>query len=60
MDYTRDLLDSFNNYTGYKLGDDPMILNIELNNENTMFDLENEEKVKVLNTNLKNELDKQW
>ena len=60
MDYARDLLDSFNNYTGYKLGDDPMILNIELNNENTMFDLENEEKVKVLNTNLKNELDKQW
>ena len=60
MDYARDLLDSFNNYTCYKLGNDPMILNIELNNENTMFDLENEEKIKVLNTNLKNELDKQW
>ena len=60
MNYAKDLLNSFNNYTGFKIGEDPMILNIELNNENTMFDLENENKVKVLNSNLRNELDNQW
>ena len=60
MNYARDLLCSYNNYTGYKLGEDPMILNIELNNENTMFNLENEDYVKILNSNLKNELDNQW
>lgn len=33
-----------------------MILNIELNNENTMFNLENEDKVKTLTDELRNEL----
>ena len=60
MNYARDLLNSYNNYTGYKLGEDPMILNIELNNENTMFNLEKENYVRVLNTKLKNELENQW
>ena len=60
MNYARDLLCSYNNYTGFKLGDDPMILNIELNNENTMFNLEKEDYYKVLNTNLRNELNNQW
>ena len=60
MNYARDLLCSYNNYTGYKLGEDPMILTIELNNENTMFNLERDDYVKVLNTNLKNELNNQW
>ena len=60
LKYAKDLLGSFNNYTGYKVGDDPMILNVELNNENTMFNLENEDKVKVLNDKLKAELVKQW
>ena len=60
MNYARDLLTSYNNYTGYKIGDDPMILNIELNNENTMFNLESETNYEILNDNLKNELNKQW
>ena len=60
LNYARDLLCSYNNYTGYKLGDDPMILNIELNNENTMFNLENDNNVKLLNYKLKNELYSQW
>ena len=60
MNYARDLLCSYNNYTGFKLGDDPMILNIELNNENTMFNLENDDNIKILNSNLKNELYNQW
>ena len=60
LNYARDLLTSYNNYTGYKIGEDPMILNIELNNENTMFNLENDDNLKVLNSNLKNELYSQW
>ena len=60
MNYARDLLCSYNNYTGYKLGEDPMILNIELNNENTMFNLEKDDYLKVLNSNLKKELENQW
>ena len=58
--YAKDLLTSFNNYTGYKLGDDPMVLNIELNNENTIFNLEDENKVIILTDKLKAELLKQW
>ena len=58
--YAKDLLTSYNNYTGFKVGEDPMILNIELNNENTMFNLENEDKVKILTDKLKAELLKQW
>ena len=60
MNYARDLLCSFNNYTGYNLGEDPMILNIELNNEDTMFNLEKDDSYKILTSNLKNELLKQW
>ena len=60
LKYAEDLLGSFNNYTGFKIGEDPMILNIELNNENTMFNLENEEKVNVLTDKLKTELINQW
>ena len=60
LKYAEDLLGSYNIYTKYKVGDDPMILNIELNNENTIFNLENEEKVKVLTDKLKNELITQW
>lgn len=60
LKYAEDLIGSYNKYTGYKLGDDPMILNIELNNENTMFNLENEEKVSFLTNKLKTELINQW
>ena len=60
LKYAKDLLTSYNNYTGFKVGEDPMILNIELNNENTMFNLENEAKVNKLTDNLKTELLKQW
>jgi len=60
LKYAKDLLTSYNNYTGFKVGEDPMILNIELNNENTMFNLEDESKVNILTENLKNELLKQW
>ena len=60
LKYAKDLLDSFNKYTGFKVGEDPMILNIELNNENTMFNLENEDKVSKLTDNLKTELVNQW
>ena len=37
-----------------------MILNIELNNENTIFDLENEDKVNTLTDKLKTESLNQW
>ena len=60
LKYAKDLLSSYNNYTKYKLGDDPMILNVELNNENTIFNLEDENKFNVLTEKLKNELIKQW
>ena len=60
LDYAKDLLCSYNNYTGYKIGEDPMILNIELNNENTMFNLENDDNIKLLTPNLRNELNNQW
>jgi len=60
LKYAKDLLTSYNNYTGFKVGEDPMILNIELNNENTMFYLENEYKINLLTDNLKTELLKQW
>ena len=58
--YAEDLLTSYNKYTGYKIGDDPMVLNVELNNENTMFNLEDDEKVKALTDKLKKELINQW
>ena len=60
LNYAKVLLTSFNNYTGYKIGEDPMVLNIELNNENTIFNLEDENKVKILTNKLKAELLKQW
>ena len=60
LKYAKDLLTSYNNYTGFKVGEDPMILNIELNNENTMFNLEDETKVNKLTDKLKTELLKQW
>ena len=60
LKYAKDLLDSYNKYTGYKVGEDPMILNIELNNENTIFNLENEDKVNKLTDSLKEELLSQW
>ena len=60
LKYAEDLLGSYNKYTGFKIGDDPMVLNVELNNENTMFNLEFEDRVKVLTENLKTELVKQW
>ena len=56
LQYAKDILTSYNKYTRFKLGNDPMILNIELNNENTMYYLEDEEKVNSLNDELKNEL----
>ena len=58
--YAEDLLTSYNKYTGYKIGDDPMVLNVELNNENTMFNLEDDEKVEALTDKLKKELINQW
>ena len=58
--YAKDLLTSYNKYTGFKVGEDPMILNIELNNENTMFNLENEAKVSKLTEKLRTELLNQW
>ena len=61
LKFSKDLLDSYNNYTGFKVGEDPMTLCIELNNENTMFALEDEEdKVEKLNDKLKKELLNQW
>ena len=60
LKYAKDLLTSYNNYTGFKIGEDPMILNIELNNENTMFNLENDYKINILTDKLKTELLKQW
>jgi hypothetical protein len=60
LKYAEALLGSYNNYTGYKLGDDPMILYIELNNENSIYDLENDNKINGMNDNLKTELIKQW
>ena len=60
LKYAEDLLGSYNKYTGYKVGDDPMVLNVELNNENTMFNLENEDNVNILNDELKTELLNQW
>jgi len=60
LKYAKDLLTSYNNYTGFKVGEDPMMLNIELNNENTIFNLEDEDKVNILTEQLKTELLKQW
>ena len=62
LNYAKELLTYYNNYTGFSIGDDPMILNIELNNENSIFDLEIDEKVNALDEvwNLKSELLKQW
>ena len=60
LKYAKDLLTSYNTYTGFKVGEDPMILNIELNNENTIFNLEDEAKVSILTNQLKEELLKQW
>jgi len=60
LKYAKDLLTSYNNYTSFKIGDDPMVLNIELNNENTIFNLENEYKLSLLTDKLKTELLKQW
>ena len=37
-----------------------MILNIELNNENTIYNLEDEERVNSLTDELKTELVNQW
>ena len=58
--YARDLLTSFNNYTNFKIGDDPMILNIELNNENTIFDLWGDDNFKFLTDKMQIELISQW
>ena len=58
--YARDLLTSYNNYTKYKIGEDPMVLNIELNNENTLFDLWGDKKFNLLNEKMQKELISQW
>ena len=58
--YARDLLNSYNNYTKYKIGEDPMVLNIELNNENTIYDLWGDEKFHLLNEKMQKELISQW
>ena len=58
--YARDLLNSYNNYTKYKIGEDPMILTVELNNENTIFDLWGDEKFKYLTGEMQTELISQW
>ena len=60
INYTRDLLTSLNNYTKYKIGEDPMVLNIELNNENTIFDLWGDAKFHLLNEKSQKELISQW
>ena len=60
LNYIKDLLGSYNNYTGYKLGDDPMILNIELNNENSIYNLEDDSKINGMNDGLRTELTTQW
>lgn len=59
--YADDLLGSYNQYTGYFLGEDPMILNIELNNENTMCNLDKQEYLDVIKgTIFETELCNQW
>lgn len=58
--YSRDLLTSFNNYTNYKIGEDPMILNIELNNEDSIYDLWGDENFIYLTSELQIELISQW
>ena len=58
--YARDLLTSFNNYTNFRIGDDPMLLNIELNNENSMFYLWGDENFNSLTNKMKEELISQW
>ena len=58
--YAKDLLTSYNNYTGYKIGEDPMVLYIELNNENTIFDLWGDKKFNLLNEKMQKELISQW
>ncbi|KAH0797597.1 cellulase family glycosylhydrolase [Histomonas meleagridis] len=61
LDYARDLLKSYNNYTGYYIGEDPMILNIELSNENSMFDLIEDDYIDALSdTVFETELLSQW
>jgi len=58
--YARDLLTSFNNYTNFKIGDDPMILNVELNNEDSIIDLWGDEKFSLLTGEMQEELISQW
>jgi len=58
--YARDLLTSFNNYTKFKIGDDPMVLNIELNNENSIMDLWGDERFSFLTAEMQTELISQW
>ena len=58
--YARDLLSSFNNYTNFKIGDDPMVLNIELNNEKTIFNLWGDENFSFLTGEMQAELISQW
>ncbi|KAH0792373.1 cellulase family glycosylhydrolase [Histomonas meleagridis] len=59
LKYAHDLVGSYNNYTKHTLGDDPMILNIELNNENSMFDLTTKYPY-IAGTVFETELLKQW
>ena len=60
LNYAEALLTSFNNYTGYKIGDDPMILYIELNNENSIYNLEDDTKINGMHDNYRTELFNQW
>ena len=60
INYTRDLLKSYNNYTKYTIGENPMVLNIKLNNKNTIFDLWGDAKFHLLNYKMQKELISQW
>ncbi|KAK8839346.1 hypothetical protein M9Y10_032282 [Tritrichomonas musculus] len=61
IQYSIDLLNTYNVYTKCKVGDDPMVLNVELNNENSMVDLTHPIKMNAIKgTVFEIELKSQW
>ncbi|KAK8837214.1 hypothetical protein M9Y10_036642 [Tritrichomonas musculus] len=62
IQYSINLLNSYNKYLQCKMAEDPMILNLELNNENTMFQLiQNDSYLEsIKGTVFEKELEKQW
>jgi len=58
-EYARDLLTTMNNYTGYMLGQDPMVAFVELNNENTI-ELVNQYRDLINNSVFENDLIAKW